>query len=100
MAEIEVIVPPPAIIEVVEVDHVVVEVLEAGAPGPPGGTSFVFTQSTPLTVWTVNHNLGRFPLIRLKTLGTAEIEGQIAHVSANQFTVTFNTAQAGQALYI
>jgi len=100
MAEVEVIVPPPVFVEVVEVDHVVVEVLEAGAPGPPGGTSFVFTQATPQLVWSVSHNLGRYPIIRLKTLGTAEIEGQITHLSVNQFTVTFNTAQAGQAIYI
>ena len=90
MADIEVTVPEP----------IIVEVTEAGPAGPPGAAATTFTQTTPATVWTVSHNLGHYPIVRLKTLGTQEIEGEITHLSVNQFTVTFNTAQAGQAIYI
>lgn len=65
-----------------------------------GAVAAIFTQATPLLVWSVSHNLGRYPIIRLKNLGTGEIEGEINHLSVNQFTVTFNTPQAGQAIYI
>ena len=65
-----------------------------------GASAGIFTQATPLSVWDVSHNLGRYPIIRLKTLGTTEIEGEINHLSMNQFTVTFNAPQAGQAIYI
>lgn len=71
-----------------------------GPDGTGGASVNVFTQPTPASVWTVNHDLGYYPVIRLKTLGTAEIEGEINHVSVNQFTVTLNTPQAGQALYL
>ncbi len=74
-----------------------------GVQGPAGlGSAVVttFTQPTPSSFWTVNHALGYFPIVRLKTLGTAEIEGEINHVSENQFTVTLNSPMAGQALYI
>ena len=76
--------------------------INTGAPADSGGTvvTNTFTQLTPLTVWTVTHNLGRKPGITLKTLGTTVIEGQIDHISDDQFTVTFNTPQAGQALFI
>lgn len=60
----------------------------------------VFTQPTPSTLWTVTHGLGRYPIVRLKTLGTAEIEGEINHVTVDQFTVTLNSPMAGQALYV
>ena len=65
-----------------------------------GGASSTFTQATPEAIWSVSHNLGRYPIVRLKTLGSTEIEGQVDHLSLNQFTVTFNTPQAGQAVYI
>lgn len=70
-----------------------------GPRGPSGTDPIVFTQATPALSWSVSHNLGRVPSVVLKTLGSAEIEGQIDHISANQFIVSFNTPQAGQAIY-
>lgn len=70
-----------------------------GTLGPSVVTN-TFTQLSPLAVWTVNHNLNRKPVVTLKTLGTTVIEGQIDHISDDQFTVSFNTPQAGQALFI
>lgn len=64
-----------------------------------GSAAGAFTQPTPLLVWNVVHNLGRFPVVMLKTLGTTVVEGEINHVSLNEFTVTFNTPLAGQAIY-
>ena len=64
-----------------------------------GTVPITFTQPTPTTTWSVSHNLGRYPIIQLKTLGTAEIHGEISHVSVNQFLVLFNNPQAGQAIY-
>lgn len=70
------------------------------AIGGPSLVTNTFTQPTPSALWTVTHNLGRKPMITLKTLGTTIIEGQIDYVSDDEFTVTFNTPQAGQALYV
>ncbi len=75
--------------------------LGAGNITIAGGTTAptTFTQPTPATTWSVSHNLGRYPIVRLKTLGTAEIYGEVSHISVNQFLVLFNNPQAGQALY-
>lgn len=70
-----------------------------GPRGLPGGEPVVFTQAVPALLWSVSHNLGRVPPVLLKTLGSAEIEGQIDHLSDNQFIVSFNSPQAGQAIY-
>lgn len=59
-----------------------------------------FTQSTPALLWTVNHNLGRDVLVTVQTLGGAQILSSVTHTSQNQFTVSFNTPQAGKAFYI
>jgi hypothetical protein len=76
--------------------------INTGAPAGPTGAvvTNTFTQITPLAIWSVTHGLGRKPSVTLKTLGTTVIYGQIDHLSDDQFTVTFNIPQAGQALFI
>jgi hypothetical protein len=66
--------------------------------GGAGGT-FEFVQATPALVWTVNHNLNRSVRASLQTLSGVEIIASIIHTSLNQFVVTFNTPQAGKAVY-
>ncbi|MGL5936368.1 MAG: hypothetical protein ACRCZI_12205 [Cetobacterium sp.] len=73
----------------IEVHHL------AGAGG--GSAGFDFTQASPATTWTINHNLGFRPAVELASVGGLLIFGQIQHTSVNQVLVTFNTAQAGTA---
>lgn len=68
-----------------------------GPAGPPGASAFVFTQSTPATTWTINHNLGYLPSVELMDSGSQEIEGEITHPSINQTIVTLAPATAGIA---
>ena len=83
----------------------VVTVTTEGPQGPPGSsggggggeTAYTFTQSTPSTTWTINHNLGFRPSVELLDAGSQEIDGQIAHPSVNQTVVTLNPATAGVA---
>ena len=58
---------------------------------------FTHTQGSAATVWTVNHNLGRRPIVAVFTVGGAEMDAEIIHVSNNQLTVNFASAQAGSA---
>ena len=74
--------------------------VEVGPPGPSGGTLYVHTQSTPATVWTINHNLGFRPSVELIYSGSQEIDGDISHPTVNQTVVTLNPATAGLARLI
>lgn len=67
--------------------------------GPPGDTSsaFVFRQTVPATVWTINHNLGIFPNVYVIDTAGQECEGKVNHVNTNQVVITFSAAFAGQA---
>ena len=94
---IEVIEGASVTVEVVEDGGVqVVEVIHPGPQGPPG-ESYVHTQSTPSTTWTINHNLGFRPTVELLDTGSQEIDGEVAHPSVNQTVVTLNPATAGLA---
>ena len=84
-------------VTVTEGDTTVVTVTTAGPQGPAGTGAFVYQQSTPATVWTINHNLGYRPSVELLDAGSQEIDGEVAHPSVNQTVVTLNPASAGLA---
>ena len=75
----------------------VVTATTQGPQGPAGSGAYVFTQSTPSTTWTINHNLGFRPTVELLDAGSQEIDGEVAHPSVNQTIVTLNPATAGLA---
>ena len=75
----------------------VVTATTEGPQGPAGSGGYVFTQTTPSTTWTINHNLGFRPTVELLDAGSQEIDGDVAHPSINQTIVTLNPATAGLA---
>ena len=75
----------------------VVTATTEGPQGPAGSGGYVFTQSSPATTWTINHNLGFRPTVELLDAGSQEIDGDVAHPSINQTIVTLNPATAGLA---
>lgn len=63
-------------------------------------TAYVHTQSTPASVWTINHNLGYRPSVELLDSGSQEIDGSVSHPSINQTVVAFSPPTAGLARLI
>lgn len=60
--------------------------------------NYLHTQAVANVLWTVNHNLGKYPSVRIKdSLGQA-ITGDIVDISINQLTIEFSTAQTGVAI--
>ena len=59
--------------------------------------TFVFTQGVPALVWTVNHNLAKFPSVSVVDTANTGVISQIDYIDNNNLTIT-NTAQfAGKA---
>lgn len=68
----------------------------AGPPGPAGAAqAFVYTQSSPASTWTVNHNLGAKPTVTVFTVGGVELEANVVHLSVNQLQVLLAAPMAG-----
>lgn len=63
-------------------------------------SGFNYQQTTPSTIWTINHNLGYFPSVELLDSGSQEIEGTVSHVNVNQVVITLSPATAGIARLI
>jgi hypothetical protein len=70
--------------------------LNAGGGG--AGTTYVHTQSSASTTWTVTHNLGeRYPaIIVFDSLGNVIIPTNISAQSTSTLVVTFSSAQTGK----
>lgn len=65
--------------------------------GADSGAAYVFTQSTPASTWTINHNLGYVPSVELFDSGSQEIEADVSHPSVNTAVIVFAVPVAGFA---
>lgn len=58
-------------------------------------------QSTAATVWTINHNLGGYPIADAYVTYNGDLQrilpASVTYVDANTCTLTFNTPRAGFA---
>lgn len=57
---------------------------------------FIYEQSSPSNVWTIQHDLGQFPLVEVKENGSALL-GVVHHLDADSLTVTFGVPRYGEA---
>lgn len=63
----------------------------------PPSYAYEHYQTTPSTTWTITHNLGRNPIVRI-FVGNQEVQPlTTTFTSSNVVTVTFTTAQQGTA---
>jgi len=67
-------------------------------PGAGGGdSSYHHTQSTASTTWTVNHMLGRHPVVSVLDSAGSQVEVSVAHVTLDQLVLTLSYAVSGTA---
>lgn len=71
----------------------------AGPPGPAGGAVFSYTQSVTSQVWTIHHNLARFPVVLITELDgvPGRYLADYADVDNNTLTITFSQTHTGKA---
>lgn len=84
-------------------------VVVRGVPGPKGekgdkgdsgggaGATYTHTQSTPQSIWTVAHNLGRWPSVTVTDHLGQRIEPDVKYLDNNLAQVTHSTPLTGFA---
>lgn len=65
--------------------------------GLTGDKHFVFTKSTPDSVWEITHNLDKYPSVTVVDSAGSVIIGDITYTSKSALTVTFSAAFSGKA---
>lgn len=60
--------------------------------------NYIHAQVAPATVWTVTHNLAKFPAVQAIKTGGYVITGAIRHLSENSLQIIFSEEVAGIAV--
>jgi hypothetical protein len=58
---------------------------------------FIFNQMSAASVWTVNHNLGKYPSVTIVDSANTVVQGQVIYQDINVITIKFSTAFSGTA---
>ena len=59
--------------------------------------TLTYTQATPASVWTINHNTGKYPVVTTVDASGNVIVGDVQYVSSHQIKLTFSLPTAGAA---
>ena len=62
-----------------------------------GLASYHYIQSVVIPVWTILHNLNKFPTIIAIDESGSEIVGDVQFIDLNSVSITFNPPTSGQA---
>lgn len=71
--------------------------IENGMTPGSGDLTYIHDQQTAASVWTVTHNLGKYPSVTVVDSGGNVAVGDIAYTDNNSLTITFSAAFAGKA---
>jgi len=78
-----------------------ITVVTAGIQGPPGpagnGYTYTHNQTTPLMIWSINHNMRKFPHVDLQGVDGVTLRGRVDHVDNTTLTVTYSSPIPGIA---
>lgn len=67
------------------------------ASGGGGDANLEFNQTPASAVWTITHNLNKYPSVTVVDSAGDECEGSVNHISRNLLTITFSAAFSGRA---
>lgn len=59
--------------------------------------NFFHVQNTPSAIWTITHNLGKYPSIEVFDSAGSQVEGTVTFINANSITIQFSAAFSGKA---
>lgn len=68
----------------------------------PGSASqtYIHQQSSAASIWTIAHNLGRNPIVRVFSVGGQEIEADIININLNVVQINFVVPVVGSAICV
>lgn len=72
-------------------------VMNITGPSGSGDLHYEHDQLSPQSVWTISHNLGKYPSISVVDSGGNVVIGEIEHIDNNNVTLTFSSAFSGKA---
>jgi hypothetical protein len=59
--------------------------------------NYIFTQPTALSIWSITHNLGKSPSVRIEDLNGNDVIAEIDYINDNTLIIIFAIPVAGTA---
>jgi hypothetical protein len=82
--------------------QITVTQITTGLTGPSGtggvgGAGYTHNQDSPVSLWSISHNLGFRPSVSAFSMGGVTLLGTVTHLSANVLQISFSSPVAGTA---
>lgn len=61
--------------------------------------NFVHIQSVPSAIWTVTHNLNKYPAVSITDSANEEVIGEVNYVDLNTVIIEFSAPFSGKAFF-
>jgi len=74
-----------------------ISLLSYDVAGQTGDKNFVFDQAQPSLVWSITHNLDKYPSVSAVDTQKQAVYGDVQYTNKNQLTITFSASFGGQA---
>lgn len=62
-----------------------------------GDKNFVYTQAVPSTLWTIEHNLNKYPSVSVVNINNVAMYGDITYIDENNLQIEFSAGFSGKA---
>ena len=73
------------------------DIINFALSGDSSDKTFVYNQGTPSAVWTIQHNLGKFPSVTAVNSNNIQGFGEVQYINSNNLTITFSAGFSGKA---
>lgn len=81
-------------------ENIVIDTMPGQLRGPrglAGGETFTWTQSIALAIWTIAHNLGKYPSVIVVDTTGDQVIPDVTYIDQNTIQVTHGLPMAGSA---
>lgn len=65
--------------------------------GGAATSSYIHTQMVAATIWTVEHNLGKYPSVTVVDSGNTVVVGEVRYIDTITVVLTFTSSFSGKA---
>lgn len=65
--------------------------------GGSGGSFYIHNQASPLSSWSITHNLGYYPNVTVVDSSNRAVLGEVVYTDPNTLSVQFSAAFGGKA---
>jgi hypothetical protein len=59
--------------------------------------TYIHDQGNPSDVWTIEHNLGKFPSVSVVDSANSIVTGEVQYITKHKIKVTFTSGFSGKA---